>query len=130
MINKDKFLDLINVILTITWYTFNFQFYQQTDGVAKGKPTSSTIIEIYTQTRELAVISAALFAQKVLERFVDDVYFILKCTYLEKFFHHINNHQNMKFTVKNKRELAFLHTSLKLEEWKDFCISIQQAYAH
>ena len=67
MINKDKFLDLINVILTTTWYTFNFQFYQQTDGVEKGRPTSSTTIEFYTQTRELAVISTALFGQKVWE---------------------------------------------------------------
>ena len=31
---QDKFLDLVNLVLTITWYTFNSQFYQQTDGVA------------------------------------------------------------------------------------------------
>ena len=31
---QDKFLDLVNLVLTITWYTFHSQFYQQTDGVA------------------------------------------------------------------------------------------------
>ena len=28
-IPKDKFLDLVNLVLTMTWYTFNSQFYQQ-----------------------------------------------------------------------------------------------------
>ena len=28
----------VNLVLTTTWYTFNFQFYQQTDGVAMGGP--------------------------------------------------------------------------------------------
>ena len=35
-IPQDKFLDLVNLVLTTTWYTFNSQFYQQTDGVAMG----------------------------------------------------------------------------------------------
>ena len=40
---------------------------------------------------------------KVWERFVDDVYSILKRTYLENFFHHINNlHQNIKFTIEEE----------------------------
>ena len=40
---------------------------------------------------------------KVWERFVDDVYSVVKRTHLENFFHHINNlHQNIKFTVRKK----------------------------
>ena len=46
-IPQDKFLDLVNLVLTTTWYTFNSQFYQQTDGVAMGGPASSTTAEIY-----------------------------------------------------------------------------------
>ena len=38
---QDKFLDLVHLVLTTTWYTFNSQFYQQTDGVAIGGPASS-----------------------------------------------------------------------------------------
>ena len=41
-IPQDKFLDLVHLVLTTTWYTFNSQFYQQTDGVAMGGPVSST----------------------------------------------------------------------------------------
>ena len=43
------FLDLVNLVLTTTWYTFTSQFYQQTDGVAMGGPASSTTSEIYTE---------------------------------------------------------------------------------
>ena len=40
-IPQENFLDLVHVILTTTWYTFNSKFYQQTDGVAMAGPESS-----------------------------------------------------------------------------------------
>ena len=45
-IPQDKFLDLVHLVLTTTWYTFNSQFYQKTDDVAMGGPASSTTAEI------------------------------------------------------------------------------------
>ena len=77
-IPKDKFLDLVNLVLTTTWYTFNSQFYQQADGVAMGGPASSTTGEIYIQAHEHTAISTALHPRKIWERFVDDVHSILK----------------------------------------------------
>ena len=47
-IPEDKFLDLVDVVFITTWYTFNSQFYQRTDGVVMGGPPSSTAAEIYT----------------------------------------------------------------------------------
>ena len=35
-IPQDKFLDLVHLVLTTTWYTFHSQFYLQTDGIAMG----------------------------------------------------------------------------------------------
>ena len=113
---QDKFLDLVHLVLTTAWYTFNSQFYQKTDGVAMGGPASSTTAEIYMQACEHTTITTALDSQKVWERFFDDVYSILKQTHLEKFFHDINNlHQNIKFTMEEESngELAFLDTLLK-----------------
>ena len=40
-IPQDKFLGLVYMVLTTTWYTFNSQFYQITDSVAMGNPPSS-----------------------------------------------------------------------------------------
>ena len=68
------------------------------------------------QAYERTAITTALHPPKVWERFVDDVYSILKRTHLENFFHHINNlHQNIKFTMEEESngELAFLDTLLK-----------------
>ena len=87
-----------------------------TDGVAMGSPASSTTAEIYMQAHESTAISTVLHPSKVWERFVDDVYSIVKRTQLENFFHHINNlHQNIKFTMEEESngELAFLDTLLK-----------------
>ena len=115
-IPQDKFLDLVHLVLTTTWYTFNSQFNQQTDGVAMGGPASSTTAKIYMQAYEHTVITTALHPPKVWERFVDDVCSTVKRAHLEKFFHHINNlHQNIKFTMEEESngELAFFDTLLK-----------------
>ena len=66
-IPQDKFLHLVNLVLTTTWYTFNFQFYQQTDGVAMVGPVSSTTAEIYMQAHESTATSMALHPPKVWE---------------------------------------------------------------
>ena len=61
------------------------------------------------------------YTLKVWERFIDDVYSILKRTHLENFFHHISNlHQNIKFTMEEEsnRDLAFLETLLKCNNGK------------
>ena len=115
-IPQDNFLGLVHLVLATTWYTFNSQFYQQTDGVTMGGPASPTTAEIYMQAYECTAITTALHPPKVWEQFVDDVYSILKRTHLENFFHHINNlHQNIKFTMEEESngELAFLDILLK-----------------
>ena len=115
-IPQDKFPDLVHLVLTNTWYTFNSQFHHQTDGVAIGGPASSTTAEIYMQAYERTAITTALHPPKVWEQFVDDVYSILRRTHLENFFHHINNlYQNIWFTMEEKSngKLAFLDTLLK-----------------
>ena len=81
-----------------------------------GGPASSTTVEICIQAYERTAITTPLHPQKVWERFVDDVYSLLKRTQLEHFFHHINNFdQNIKFTMKEEcnGEPAFLDTLLK-----------------
>ena len=56
------------MILSITLYTFNSQFYQTTDGITMGGPASSTTAEIYMHANE----------QMDWEWFADDIYSIFK----------------------------------------------------
>ena len=90
-IRQCKFLELVNLVLTTTWYTFNSQFYQQTDGVSMRDSASSTTAEIYIQAYERTAITTGLHPPEVWDGFADDVYSILKHTHLGNFFHHINN---------------------------------------
>ena len=61
-----------------------------------GGLASSATVKFYMQAFKQTAISAALHPPKVWERFVDDVYSILKRTHLESFFHHVDNlHQNV-----------------------------------
>ena len=100
---RDKFLDLVKIILPTTCYTFNFQFYQQTDGVAVGRLASLTTSEIYMQAHEQTSISTALNPPKAWELFIDDVYSFLKRIHFENFYNHICNlHQNIKVTMEEK----------------------------
>ena len=113
---QDKFLDLVSLVLTTTCYTFDSQFYQQTDGVATRGQTSSTATKNYKHFHAHTAISMALHPTKVWERFVGDVCSILKRNHFKNFFCHISNlHQNIKCTmdVESKGKLAFLDTSLK-----------------
>ena len=60
-----KFIDLVNLVLTTTWYTLHSQFYQQTEGVAMGAPASSTREEIYMQAHEHTAVSTALHPPRI-----------------------------------------------------------------
>ena len=59
-IPHNKFLDPVHLVLTTTWYTFNSQFYQKTDGAVMGSPASSTTAEIYMQACECTALSKSL----------------------------------------------------------------------
>ena len=62
------------------------------------------------QSHEDTAISTALHPPKVWERFIDDIYSVLKRTHLENFSHQVNNlHQNIKFSMEEESngELAF-----------------------
>ena len=65
-----------------------------------GGPASSTTPEINMQAYERTAVTTAMLPPKVWERFVDDVYSILKRSHLDNFFHRINNLQNIKFTME------------------------------
>ena len=65
VILADKFLDLVNLVLTTTWYTFNSQFYKQLDRFVMGEPGPSTTAEIYMRAHEHTAIYTALHPPKV-----------------------------------------------------------------
>ena len=96
-----------------------------------GGSASSTTAEIYMQAYECTAITTALHPPKVWERFVDDVYSILKCTHLENLFHHINNiHPNIMFTMEEESngELALMNEPMLVNE--PICFKVSPSCIH
>ena len=47
LLSPRQILDLLDILLRTTYFKFNGDFYQQTDGAAMGRPTSAIVSEIY-----------------------------------------------------------------------------------
>ena len=111
--------DILNItefLLTRTWYKYKEKYFQQTDGVAMGGPTSSVVAEIYMQNHDKVALSTFVIPLKVYERFVDDTFSILKRNQLQPFHDHLNSiHPKIQFTVEEESEkkLPFLDTLLR-----------------
>lgn len=107
------FMQLVESVLTKTWFSYNNKIYTQTDGVAMGGPASSVVAEIYMQFHEKNALSTSQQPPKIWQRYVDDVFAIIKTTNLETFFNHLNSqHPNIKFTLEQEKDqkIAFLDT--------------------
>ena len=63
-----KVFDIVNLVLTATWYNINYQFYQETDNIIMRETTSSITAEIYMQHHKKNAISASQNPKKKFER--------------------------------------------------------------
>ena len=82
LLSPGQIPDLLDILPRTTYFKFNGDFYQQTDGAAMGGPTSAIVSEIYMQSSETTAITTADHPPKVWERHVDDVFLIVhKPTY-------------------------------------------------
>ena len=97
----DQILEQLEFLLRTTFFIFNGEFHQQTDGLAMGGPASSIVAEIYMISIETTAITTADTPQRIWERHVDDVFSILRRCNLEQFFQNINSlHPKTKFTME------------------------------
>ena len=90
LLSPRQILDLLDILLYITYFKFNGDFYQQTDEAAMGGPTSAIVSEIYMQSLETTAITKADHPPKVWECQVDDVFPKVGKTYLQELLGHIN----------------------------------------
>ena len=56
----DDFSDIVNFLLTKTWFLYNGKFYKQTDGVAMGGPASLVVVEIFMQSHDKRALNTFL----------------------------------------------------------------------
>jgi retron-type reverse transcriptase len=99
---KEDALALFRHVLTTSYFTFNGQFYGQTDGVAMGSPLSPVIANFYMVDYEKAALESAPLKPRCWFRYVDDtVIWQQGPDKLKDFLHHLNSfHQSIQFTIE------------------------------
>ena len=111
---EDDVLVLFKHALTSTYFCFDGQFYEQTDGVAMGSSLSLVIANFFMEDFEKKAIEQATHKPVCWFRYVDDTFVIWphgKEKLTEFHNHHSRLHNKIQFTMEKEEEdshLAFL----------------------
>jgi hypothetical protein len=116
---KNELLSLTNCILELNYIQFNKQFYQQTNGLAMGAPTSAIFAEIYLQHIEHTIIYKILQNHNIIDyhRYVDDILIIYntETTNIHNTLHEFNQiHPKLKFKLEleTNNQINFLDITI------------------
>ena len=117
-LNIDQILQLLELCLDTTYFTFRETFYKQTHGATMGSPVSPIVASLYMEAFEVRAIDTAPHPPVVWYRYVDDTFVVIDQDHIENFHHHIHSiDENIKFTIEPEEEghMPFLDVSVKVE---------------
>ena len=101
--STQNILDLLEFCLCNTYFLFQGQYYEQTQGEAMGSPVSPVLANLYMEAFEDRALSTAVNPLRWWKRFVDDTFVILKKDHKEEFLQHINSvDPSIQFTIKEQ----------------------------
>ena len=122
-LESDDVVQLLDFILTTTYFTFRGKIYRQLFGTAMGSPVSPIAANIFMEALEQKAIATAPMdcRPKLWLRYVDDVLEIVKKDGVQKLTDHINTIDksgSIKFTYEEETEgkLPFLDTLIVKKE--------------
>jgi hypothetical protein len=104
----EDMLRLFRHVLASSFFRFNGQFYEQTDGVSKGSPLSPVIADFFMEYFEETALERAIHKPLCWFRYVDDTFVI--CPHdpgkLSEFLDHLNSiHESIRFTMETERDV-------------------------
>jgi retron-type reverse transcriptase len=113
---EDDVLALFKHVLTSTYFCFDGQFYEQTDGVAMGSPLSPVTANFFMKYFEKKAIEQATHKPACWFRYVDDAFVIWPHGQekLTEFLNHLSGlHNKIQFTMEKEEDhIPFLDTDI------------------
>ena len=77
-LSPNQIAELLKFCLDQTYFVFQEKYYRQTHGTAMGSPVSPTVAKVYMEHFESKALQTALHPPRVLFRYVDDTFTVLK----------------------------------------------------
>ncbi|XP_072028484.1 uncharacterized protein [Amphiura filiformis] len=118
-LTPDDILQLLQFVLTTTYFSFRGSIYRQVFGAAMGSPVSSIVANLFMEWLEQEAITTAPLdcKPKLWRRYVDDILEIINKDSTQKLTDHLNTTDqsgNIKFTYEEEKEgqIPFLDTLL------------------
>ena len=84
-------LELLEFCLCNTYFLFQGQFYEQTQGASMGTPVSPVVANLYMEFFDDRALPSAVNPSRWWKRYVDDTFIILKQSHREGFLQYINS---------------------------------------
>ncbi|XP_072033432.1 uncharacterized protein [Amphiura filiformis] len=116
-LNVDDIMELLEFVLTTTYFSFRGTIYKQKFGAAMGSPCSAIIANIFMEWLEQEAIATAPMEckPKMWKRYVDDILEIIKKETTQQLTEHLNTvdpTKNIKFTHEEEEnnQIPFLDT--------------------
>ena len=116
----DDIMDLMEMCLNCTYFTYQGKIYQQIFGTAMGSPLSPVVANLYMEDLEVRATATARPPQKKFyRRYVDDSGMVHKTRFIEEFLDHLNSmDDHIKFTIEREEngQLPLLDTLMRRSE--------------
>ena len=114
-----QIINLLELCLNTTYFTFREQIYKQSFGAAMGSPVSPIVANLYMEYFELKAIESSPHKPRLWYRYVDDTFVIINKQHINDFHSHINQvDENIKFTIEPQQEgkIPFLDIYIIVDE--------------
>ena len=108
-----QLLELLELCLTSTYFSYNNEFYQQKQGAAMGSPVSPVVANLYMEHFERTALESATNPPSMWYRYVDDTMTRIQETEIDSFTNHLNSiDDSIQFTseVEQEGKISFLDT--------------------
>ena len=114
-LSADHVCDLLACCLNTTYFTFEGNFFQQTEGAAMGSPVSPIVANLFMEDFEEKALASFHTPPRYWGRYMDDTMTVLKTSVVEEFSNHLNSqHPAIQFTreLEDNGSIAMLDTRI------------------